>query len=45
VPVQTTYSKASYYTTLFLYVISFPGLISLVTRSVKTKVSRTTRSF
>jgi len=31
----TSYSKASYYTTLGLYVISFPGLYSLVKRSVK----------
>lgn len=38
----STYSKASYYTTLFLYLLSFPGLISLVTRSVKTKVIQRT---
>jgi len=34
---ETTYSKASYYTTLGLYLISFPGLLSLVSRSVKAK--------
>lgn len=34
---ETTYSKYSYYTTLGLYLLSFPGLISLVTRSVKAK--------
>ena len=34
---ETTYSKYSYYTTLGLYLLSFPGLISLITRSVKAK--------
>jgi hypothetical protein len=34
---EVTYSKYSYYTTLGLYLLSFPGLISLVTRSVKAK--------
>jgi hypothetical protein len=37
-----TYSKYSYYTTLALYALSFPGLISLVTRSVKSKDVRRT---
>ena len=31
------YSKASYFTTLGLFVISFPGLYSLVKRSAKSK--------
>lgn len=38
----STYSKYSYYTTLGLYALSFPGLISLVTRSVKSKDVRRT---
>ena len=37
-----TYSKASYYTTLALYVASFPGLWSQVKRSTKAKVKRKT---
>lgn len=36
------YSAVSYYTTLALYVVSFPGLYSLVKRSVKAKVVRKT---
>lgn len=32
------YSKASYYTSLGLFVISVPGLWSLIKRSVKSKV-------
>ena len=31
------YSKASYFTTLGLFVISFPGLYSLIKRSAKSK--------
>ncbi|CAN0549997.1 unnamed protein product, partial [Ectocarpus sp. 8 AP-2014] len=31
------YSKFSYYTTLGLYVLSFPGLWSVVKRATKTK--------
>jgi len=37
-----TYSKASYYTTLALYVASFPGLWSQIKRSTKAKVKRKT---
>lgn len=36
------YSQVSFYFTLVLYVLSFPGLYSLVTRSVKSKVVRRT---
>ena len=36
------FSQASYYTTLVLYVVSFPGVYSLVKRSVKSKVVRKT---
>jgi hypothetical protein len=36
------FSSLSYYTTLFLYVVSFPGVYSLVKRSVKAKVVRKT---
>lgn len=32
------YSNNSYYATLGLFLISFPGLYSLVTRSAKSKV-------
>ncbi|CEM19626.1 unnamed protein product [Vitrella brassicaformis CCMP3155] len=32
------YSKASYFATLFLYVLSFPGLWSLIKRSTKSKM-------
>lgn len=34
---ESTYSGLSLYFTLFLYVLSLPGLYSLVTRSVKVK--------
>lgn len=37
-----TYSNASYYTTLALYALSFPGLWSQVKRSTKAKVKRKT---
>ncbi|CAL1391366.1 unnamed protein product [Linum trigynum] len=37
-----TYSLASYYTTLGLFVISLPGLWSLIKRSVKSKVVQKT---
>lgn len=37
-----SYSSASYYTTLALYVLALPGVYSLVTRSVKAKVVRKT---
>jgi Cofactor assembly of complex C subunit B len=36
--VESTYSQNSYYATLFLFVLSFPGLYSLVKRSAKSKV-------
>ena len=36
----STFSSASYYTTLALYVLALPGVYSLVTRSVKAKVVR-----
>ena len=36
------YSQASYYTVLALYVLSFPGIYSLVKRSVKSKVVKKT---
>jgi len=36
------FSQVSYYTTLALYVLSFPGIYSLVKRSVKSKVVRKT---
>lgn len=35
---ESGYSKSSYYATLFLFLISFPGLYSLVKRSAKSKV-------
>ncbi|KAL1522704.1 hypothetical protein AB1Y20_017681 [Prymnesium parvum] len=38
----TGYSQVSFYFTLVLYILSFPGLYSLVTRSVKSKVVRRT---
>ncbi|CAN1137601.1 Protein COFACTOR ASSEMBLY OF COMPLEX C SUBUNIT B CCB1, chloroplastic [Linum perenne] len=38
----TTYSLASYYTSLGLFVISLPGLWSLIKRSVKSKVVQKT---
>ncbi|GKY99655.1 hypothetical protein MPSEU_000919500 [Mayamaea pseudoterrestris] len=37
-----SYSKASYYTVLGLYLISFPGLWSTVSRSTKAKIKRKT---
>ena len=37
-----SYSKASYYTILGLYLISFPGLWSTIKRSTKAKVKRKT---
>jgi Cofactor assembly of complex C subunit B len=36
------YSKASYYTILGLFAISFPGLWSTIKRSTKTKIKRKT---
>merc|ERR1711920_866048 len=38
----TGFSQASFYTTLALYVLAFPGIYSLVKRSVKSKVIRKT---
>ena len=35
-----TYSKASYYTTLGLYAMSFPGVWSAIKRSTKAKTKR-----
>lgn len=42
--VETTvsYSKASYYTVLALYIMSFPGLWSQIKRSTSAKVKRKT---
>jgi len=40
--IEPTYSKASYYTTLGLYVMSFPGLWSQVKRSTTAKLKRKT---
>jgi ABC-type dipeptide/oligopeptide/nickel transport system permease subunit len=37
-----SYSKASYYTVLGLYVLSFPGLWSTITRSTAAKVKNKT---
>jgi hypothetical protein len=37
-----TYSKWSYYTTLSLYALSFPGLWSQIKRSTKAKLKRKT---
>jgi len=37
-----TYSKASYYTTLALYIASFPGLWSQIKRSTKAKIKQKT---
>lgn len=34
---EPSYSKASYYTTLSLYALSFPGLLSQIRRSVKSE--------
>jgi len=41
-PGEVTYSKASYYTVLGLYGLSFPGLWSQIKRSTKAKVKRKT---
>ena len=38
----STYSKASYYTVLGLYVMSFPGIWSQVKRSTSAKIKRKT---
>ena len=40
--VDSSYSKVSYYTTLGLYVMSFPGLWSQVKRSTTAKLKRKT---
>jgi len=37
---KLAYSKASYYTTLGLYVLSFPGIWSQIKRSTKAKMKR-----
>jgi len=39
---KPAYSKASYYTTLGLYILSFPGIWSQVKRSTKAKMKRKT---
>ena len=39
---EVTYSRASYYTILGLYVLSFPGLWSTIKRSTAAKVKRMT---
>eukprot|EP00566_Odontella_aurita_P018706 CAMPEP_0113546614 /NCGR_PEP_ID=MMETSP0015_2-20120614/11901_1 /TAXON_ID=2838 /ORGANISM="Odontella" /LENGTH=319 /DNA_ID=CAMNT_0000447083 /DNA_START=36 /DNA_END=995 /DNA_ORIENTATION=+ /assembly_acc=CAM_ASM_000160 len=39
---EPAYSKWSYYTTLGLYIMSFPGIWSQVTRSTKAKIKRKT---
>ena len=39
---QSTYSRASYYTTLGLYALSFPGIWSQIKRSTSAKVKRKT---
>ena len=39
---EPSYSKASYYTVLGLYVMSFPGIWSQIKRSTKAKVKRKT---
>jgi hypothetical protein len=41
-PGEVTYSKASYYTVLALYMLSFPGLWSQIKRSTTAKVKRKT---
>lgn len=40
---ETGYSQASYYTTLGLFLMSFPGLYSLIMRSPKAKVRGSTK--
>jgi hypothetical protein len=42
VAAEAGFSSASYYTTLALYVLAFPGIYSLVKRSTKSKVVRKT---
>ena len=42
IPGSVGYSKASYYTTLGLYVLSFPGIWSQIKRSTSAKVKRKT---
>jgi hypothetical protein len=37
---EVSYSRASYYTILGLYLLSFPGLFSTISRSTKAKVKR-----
>ena len=37
---KLAYSKASYYTTLGLYVLSFPGIWSQIKRSTKAKMKQ-----
>ena len=39
---EVSYSRASYYTILGLYLLSFPGLFSTISRSTKAKVKRKT---
>jgi len=39
---EVTYSNVSYYTTLVLYVLSFPGLWSQIKRSTSAKIKRKT---
>jgi Cofactor assembly of complex C subunit B len=39
---EVSYSKASYYTVLALYIMSFPGLWSQIKRSTTAKVKRKT---
>jgi hypothetical protein len=39
---EPSYSKASYYTTLGLYIMSFPGIYSQVKRSTSAKIKRKT---
>lgn len=41
-PGEVSYSKASYYTVLALYLMSFPGLWSQIKRSTTAKVKRKT---
>lgn len=42
VPGESTYSRASYYTVLGLYVMSFPGIWSQIKRSTSAKIKRKT---
>jgi hypothetical protein len=39
---EPSYSKASYYTVLGLYLMSFPGIWSQIKRSTKAKIKRKT---